>query len=193
MKRVNIASLLAIMLFAGTAGAAITVHTDLNSWRSSLGGYDTETFNDTVLNPGVSVSTVEGMFSGNMWSDRVIPGSATTTWTFSSQLNAWGADFWDLAGPGGAGTGIQVYLDGVAAPAEIPNTMSSGFWGVTSTTAFSQVLLAAGTDESGWAETYNMDNMSYSTITTVPAPGAMVLCGLGASLANWFRRKRFLA
>jgi hypothetical protein len=180
-----------ISVLAGTAGATIAVYTDLNSWRANLGSYETETFNDGTLHYGITVSTGSGYITGNEWWDRVIPGQSTTTWSFPGQLNAWAADFWDLAGPGGPGTGIQVYLDGVAVPSEIPNTTAGTFWGVTSDVPFSSVLVAAGTNPYGWCETYTMDNMSFSPV--VPAPGAILLAGLGTGLVGWLRRRRALA
>lgn len=189
-------ALMVLGTLVGHAEAAITVHTDLDSWRSSLGSYITETFNGQSLSSGVSVMSSNGQIASLMWTDRIVPGSATTTWGFSKPMNAWGADLWDLS-PDGMGTGIRVYLDGVSVPAEIPNTQIplSGFWGVTSSTPFSQVLLMAGSHV-GNSETYIMDNMSYSvadldpTPVQIPAPGALVLCSLGAVLSGYFRRTR---
>jgi hypothetical protein len=192
-KRVKTVYMLAICLlfWSGRAGAGITVHTDLNSWRSGLPSYVTETFNDTVLEPGIGVTTVNGAFASNLWYDRLTTSGETTTWTFSQPINSWGADFWNLAEPGGFGTGIQVYLDGVAVPAEILNTQTSGFWGVTSTINFSQVLLTTGTQSlDANAETYEMDNMSYAA--PVPSPSAMVLSALGVGLAGWFKKRQML-
>src|SRR3972149_3503792 len=106
-----------VLLLAGAAGAAQTVYTDFNAWKAAAGSFATEDFSDAILNTGVSVSSTNGSVSGGEWSDVVVVGGGATHWIFTEPRTAWGAEFWDLAGPGGLGQGIQVWLDGVAAPA----------------------------------------------------------------------------
>ena len=120
---------------ACSANAAITVYTDRSAWESAVGAYDEEFFDDAILNPGVSVVTDNGLVQAGsgvlgpdgVWWDRVIPGEATTTWSFANPLVGFGA-YWDLAGPGGPGTGIALTLDGELVGTEIVNSTQGCFF-----------------------------------------------------------------
>ena len=151
--------------------------------------FDEEFFTDATLNPGVSVVSTVGYVktSTGVWWDRPTPGGATTTWSFATPIIAFGAN-WDLAGPGGQGTGLKMFLNGNLVGSEIPDATAGGFWGVTGD-PFDQVLLTTGT-QGGSAETYEMDNMVYGQ---VPVPGAAILGMIGIGMVGAYTRKRRLA
>ena len=167
---------LALLVFMGSsAEAAVTSYTVRSDWETDVGGvFSEEFFADTTLNPGLSVVTSAGSVGSGMWNDRLDPGPPdTTTWFFATPIIGFGGN-WDLAGPGGPGMGIHLFLDGVSVGDEIPNSFAGEFFGLISTTLFDEVLLTVGA-QTGGAETYTLDNMVYA----VPEPVTLSLLGLG--------------
>jgi hypothetical protein len=179
---------------------SITVYTDRSNWESALSGnYTEEDFSDTTLNPGLSAVSDKGFVdTGNQaWWDRMSgsPNDWTTTFSFSPSILAFGG-FWDLAIPGGPGQGIEVTLPGLSGvpPLTIPNSFDGGFWGFISDTAFNDVTLQAWT-QSGWAETFELKKLVYSSPTTqmgpIPEPTTILLVGSGlGGILLWRARQR---
>lgn len=160
---------LAIPLFA----AADTFSLSGGAWPSGV--------TVAAQSPSAGFTTGCCAFAGQtVWHDVVVPNGYTTTLTFATAINSFGG-VWDLFGPGGPGTGINVYFDGVFAGL-ISDTTFGSFVGFSSLTPFTTVLLVAD-GQSGVQETYELASF------TVPEPSTMVLLGSSAFLAL-FRRLR---
>lgn len=156
-----------VALVAGSAVAA-TVYTNRSNWEAAVGAYQEEDFDDLVLDPGISVVSDMGYITaGGLWWDRLIPtpNPTTTTWTFSQPIYGFGGN-WDLAGPGGPGTKIEMYRNGTYV-GTISNAMAGGFWGFTNG-PFDTILLTSNPLPGYKWETYEMDNMVYAPDITPP-------------------------
>ena len=164
MKKVLAGAL--VLGMAGNVSAAPMVYdNDKPGWEAAVGAHTTEAFGDAILNPGVSVSSENGVVdtTKEVWWDRL--DGSTTEWTFEGGSMGFGGD-WDLANVNGPGTGIIVaVINGAEVEVgEIDNDNIGEFWGFVSDTPFTSVLLKNATQSSG-VETYEMDNMVYSDQT----------------------------
>ena len=164
-----------IMSWAATVSAqSITVYTDRTQWENAAGGqFLTEDFSDSQLNEGVSfVSTESGHINPALESYQDVLASASqnepmTTWSFSPEIYGYGGE-WTLGGPGGSGNSLLVYVaDSSSLVGTIPNSYGGGFWGFISDTPLASVQLIGGSGTN--QQTYTLDNMVYSSQTTVSA------------------------
>jgi hypothetical protein len=159
-------------------------------WEAACGGpghFLIQSFDSTTLNPGVSLTTVNGVINttDDRFDDVVAPGGASTTWSFTPQVHGLGG-FFNLAGPGGQGTGINVYADGNFVGL-ISNVLAGQFWGFLSTDTFTNILFI-GDGQGGGQETYTLDDLHYCP---VPVPSAVWLFGSGLLGLAGLRRKYF--
>lgn len=193
-KNIKLGMLAITTLFvAAQASAAVTIYSDRASWETAAGSFMEETFDDSILS-GFSLSFVGaghtpsgglGVHSGRL-NDRLDSGG-TTEVLFDVLTTAFGAD-WDLAGPGGNGTGLQLHLVG-GLVFEIPDSTAGGFYGFVSDTAFTKVIFNEGT-QSGAAETYAADNFVFASAAPVPEPSTLALMGIGVLGLGWHARRR---
>jgi|688.fasta_scaffold245065_2 hypothetical protein len=180
---------------ADSPAAIITVYDkDRAGWEFGAGEYETEDFNNLVLNPGLSgkSKTGGGISRGRHWSD-IVRESYPTTWSFETPINGFGGN-WDLrpAGPGSGIAFVVTFTDSstMKVPSEIAHTFSGQFWGFLSTKPISQVTFQSSTQSRFYVqETFYLDNMVYSP---VPEPGTLTLVGLGVAglVVGTVRRRR---
>lgn len=179
-----------LTLWAATQAhaAAISVYADdLAGWIAATGSAGViETFDGGPLASGLSITfgnALPGSISGGLYHDRANDDQATPPqFTFSTAISAFGAD-WDLAGPGGQGTGIMLRLvfsdlTEMDLGPQISAALSNQFWGFVSDTPIVSFTLREGSQSPG-VETFNLDNARFVTATSVPEPATLALVGLG--------------
>ena len=154
MRKRAIAGAVLVVFAAGAVADAmtVTVYTDRTAWEAALDGpFATETFVDDLLNPQVSyVSTASGHVNPALacYQDVLTstnPNDPMTTWSFTPPMTAYGGT-WTLAGPGGGGNALLVYIIDDADGSEvyagaIANSTAGGFWGLIADTPFIAVRL----------------------------------------------------
>lgn len=190
MKRIVISLLLAASSVASSASAATIVYTSQASYLAALGGSaQTEDFADTTLVPGLSITSTAGNIASGRFNDRVVLGEATTSFTFGSAINGFGAIFDET--PGGFGEGLDFLIDGTSLVTSLSGAASGTFLGFISDSPFTSVLIRGGTS-SGTAETYNLDDLTFGTsvVSAAPEPTTWALMLVGFGVVGFAIRRR---
>jgi hypothetical protein len=190
VKLSALASAVALALCAQSASAATTIYTDLPSFQAVAladGGIEAiETFDDSLIDPPFTIAGPNVAFTPGFLQDKIDDDAGATVWTFSQAMRGFGGWF-DLAGPGGVGTGIKVTLSLVGGgtevvSGEIPGSIEGDFWGFISSKAFTAFSFTEGSGGC-CVETYNLDYAkAVYAPAVVPVPASALF--LGFSLAG---------
>lgn len=179
----------AVFMASSIQAATLEIYTDKSAWASKSGAFATETFDDSLLDKGLSITSTQGLIEQGMWRDVLAPDTygkepSNTRLSFAGNVMSLGGD-WDTR-PAGHGTKIWLTLYQGATPIlsrEIPH-LEGSFWGLVSDTAFTDIVLTSS-DGQGIKETYHLDNLVYgmpdasNKLAAVPLPAAFWLFASG--------------
>jgi hypothetical protein len=204
------AALAAVTLFATASQAATTSYFDEASFVAAAGPTVLEDFEDTTLATRLSIASDLGNLGAigfgvvdHHFHDEVTPSFELqdvvtppfqTTYSFAGGSTAFGG-FWDES-PLGFGTGLQFNINFMGGGSLLLSQQLDGFsgqfFGFVSDTRFSSVTVISGTTADASGETYNVDNVRFSS-GAVPEASTWVLMlmgfgGLGAMLRRDRRR-----
>jgi hypothetical protein len=179
----SVLAAVALSALSAQASAGVTYYSSQSDYAAALASSKTETFSSTPLASGLSFVSNAGYVGGGLFNDRVVVGGASTTFSFGGDVNGFGGFFDET--PGGFGQGLAFTLTLANGSTEVLSQHldedSGSFFGFISTDAFTSVKLTGGNAATGVAETYNVDNVQFGSLSAVPENDsvAMLLAGLG--------------
>jgi hypothetical protein len=197
-KFLSAAMAAAVLGFAGSAGATITVYTSQTDFLAALSAQGEDTFNDLKrAEVGVSTTRSAGTFSYTASSTVSAPGvsflvgsgSKTDSYLgtdlgqdsilftdFSSGVNAIGGDFFVTNAKGAAASrplGMFLYLVGGGGEEDyeyIPNATASSFLGFVSTDGITELQVEQHSFASATGDYTAVNNLYLGTAKMVAAP-----------------------
>jgi hypothetical protein len=199
MKKITVFSMVLLLMgMVAAANASYWLVSDIdtfNFYNQLYSGTDAivENFNNNKINnPDITITAFgvdQGVLQLGYYQNVV--DDATNSYQvvgYAKGMHGFGGWF-DLAGPGGPGSSIDVFISGYGVVGTIPSSYAGQFWGVFSDTVFTSVTLQDAMLISGAQETYQMVDMAICP--QVPIPPSAFLLGsglLGVGLLR-FRRK----
>jgi len=194
MKKWSVALTLPVVLWATTASAALVTYSSEAAWRSAVGSFVTESFDNSGLRATTGVVTSTGQIQDNEWHDRVTRGGGEST-SFKyvlGTMNGAGGD-WDTS-PLLEGQGLRITLNLTGGGTQLVGQIGpiDGFFGWTSDASFDSFTIKAG-NHTGVAETFELDDLmmapTQGTVTPTVEPATLALVGTGLLGLRFVRRK----
>lgn len=118
MHKLIATALVMTAAFCGESWAGVTTYTTEADWATAVANnYVTEPFNagglqsfTGVTTDAGSIGSASGLLTGSVWSDRVVTGGASTTFSYIPGALLGAGATWDTS-PGGEGQGLQLTLN----------------------------------------------------------------------------------
>lgn len=210
----SIAAVFAAVSFAGTAQAAITIHTSLASFNAATSAQGTDTYNNLLpgaplaesLNrsAGAYTYTVSDSLSvlysagstGDVWLSNDSNAGTITFNNFSAGVRGIGANFFgsDVNGAFAASPlGLTITATDASGTVTqtIFNATQTTFLGFTSTGALTQLTIRATVPESSyWATVNNLVLGQAAVAQGVPEPATWAMMMVGFGLLGGAMRRR---
>src|SRR2546426_11908043 len=194
MKKWSVALTLPVVLWATTASAALVTYSSEAAWRSAVGSFVTESFDNSGLRATTGVVTSAGQIQDNEWRDRVtLGGGESTSFKYVlGTMNGAGGD-WDTS-PLLEGQGLRITLNLTGGGTQFVGQIGpiDGFYGWTSDAAFDSFTIKAG-NNAGVAETFELEHLmtapTSGAVTPTAEPATLALIGAGLGGFRFVRPK----
>src|SRR2546425_932750 len=194
MKKWSVALTLPVVLWATTASAALVTYSSEAAWRAAVGGFVTESFDNSGLRSTTGVVTSTGQIQENEWRDRVtLGGGESTSFRYLLGTMSGAGGDWDTS-PLLEGQALRITLNLTGGGTQFVGQIGpiDGFFGWTSDAPFDSFTIKAG-NNTGVAETFELDDLKMAptagAVTPTVEPATLALVGTGLLGLRFVRRK----